>query len=272
MSAFVYSHPGENLLAALTPTVATGTVASSSSLANLQDGSLAKGCVFNETSIELVYDLGSAVLAPVLFLGNWNLSGATVTFRANDSSDFSSPAVSDAIAIPALDGDGRRQQAWLDRRARAAYRYVSLKIEGNATSVFGGEIWLASTYRAIEVYGGLQSGAQLSQGGDTVVNTTGGGVDLTYARGVRTDGFSGTVRTDYATGVPALQAWGQAARWRARPFPIVWDSDLNACEWARWAQDSIAPRFQTQVVVDGAVTLLADVPVAFSFLSRGIQA
>lgn len=262
--ALIYNQPGDNLIAAITPTVVDGTVASESSVDNLVDGSPAKALIFTTTHCRLVWDLASAIAAPAFWLHHTNLTG-TVKFEAHTANSWGAPDISTTMPVSTVDGDGFWPDLFLDRSALAAKRYVSLVVTGNVAPIVIGETWLGAIQRTMPAVGGIRPDVTIPQGGQTVIHETNYGVELAYRRGNRTGGVTGQIKTDGLTGLPAVQAWAQAAAWRAKPWPVVVNAPVPIVAFMKWAQDSLEPQYEATKDGHQVVTI----PFAWTLVSRG---
>lgn len=266
-----YCRANENRVAALTPTLEAGTLAASSSLAYAADGNPARLVVIATTAggARLTYDLGSALAVPVVTIHNpIGLYGATVTLQAHTSTAWGDPGVlSTVVTMLDADADGLYPDIVIDRAGLADRRFVSLLVAGAGATIAFGQFWAWAARREFLSSGGLEGvGQEQPEGAPTIVHPTGLDVELAYQRSTRRTGVSTQVMTDF-TGWPELQAHGQVAGWRARPWPIipplVPGATVARAELVRLQQDAFVPRYRGGLIV---------VPFSIRSLARGLAA
>lgn len=264
-----YTHPADDLAAAFTPTLASGSMATGYSLECFGNTDPSLPGKLNETTFRLVWDLGSAtpVTAVILVHANLDAGLSGVLFDMNATSSWSSSSFSHAITIPPYHEDLFPQNAALDLRALGSpvpsYRYASLAVTtANSVPCAIGEIILATELRSI--YGTFQVDADEDEEHPLQENKTDVGVSSIYIHGVRWRWVRGQVVQEADTAVQ-IRAWNRACFGRGYPC-VVWPhlDDNDEPLYVRW-QDNKLPR--TRIGPDG----ISRFQLGFEELSRGLK-
>lgn len=231
----IYQHPGDDLAKLYTPVLETGTLATGYSLDWLSNDNPAMCVRFVESTIRLVWDLGSAQLValPILLHGNQR-STDTVTFETNTSNSWPGAVVT-AWPMTDADGAGYRPFPFLDRTGGTAHRWVSVQIVSAVPVVLGG-VWLGAVVRSL--VHNVQWGVRMPRGIVSVVHRTNANVRHGFARD-RTIGMENGIIETTNAGAAAIQTWGDAASWRLRPVPFIPDPAVNDAWLVNFAQDRL---------------------------------
>lgn len=263
-----YNHPSDDLAAAFTPTLASGSMATGYELAYFGNTDPSLPGKVNETTFRLVWDFGSAqpIEAVVLIHHNLVAALAGVYFQMHGSNSWGSPSVSHAITIPPYHEDRFPQNAALDLRdfgSVPSYRYASLAVTGaNSVACAIGEIVLATQLRSIS--GTFQVDAEEDESHPLQENRTDVGVSSIYVHGTRWRYVRGQVVQEEGTAVQ-IRAWNRACFGRGYPC-LVWPhlEDSDEPLYARFEKDGL-PR--VRIGPDG----VSRYQLAFEELSRGLK-
>jgi hypothetical protein len=261
-----YTHPDDDLAAAVTPTLATGTAATGYPPAHVGNQDPAYPFKTDTDTFRLVWDFGSpaTIEAVVLIHQNFDDGLADVKFQMHASSSWTSPSFSRTLTIPAYHEDRFPVNVWTDLRdALPSYRYASLAVlTANSVPCAIGEIILAQTIRALD--GTFQLDAEEDESHPLIENRTDVGVSTIYAHGTRWRWIRGDVTHEGAV-AEQLRAWNRATLGRGLPC-VIWPH-LDAADeplFVRFEQDKL-PR--THLAPDG----ISKYRIGFEEVSRGLR-
>lgn len=264
MAKVQYLRPGDNVAAAATITVETGTADDGYPADNLVDLNPGKPARLVETSGAWLFDFGAAQSLDLVALIHHNLdAGLDVRIQGNDTDDWTTPALDEAITIPAAAADGYPVCPFLDLTAITprSYQFWRLVVvDANAAPVAIGEVILGETIRELTV--NVNWGARESEDRLIIEHTTDMGVSTIYDLGVRQRVFEGDVDTTDA-GAAELRDLVRAARARVDPWLFIPDPDVNDAWFVRFA-DAKALR-RTMVFIDSN-----QLPFVVEEVSRGL--
>jgi hypothetical protein len=266
-TALEYTHPADDLAAAVTPTLASGTAATGYDVERAGNGDPAYPFKTNETTFRLVWDFTAAVTLEFVLLVHHNFAAALagVVFQMNGSNVWTAPAFSRAFTIAPYHEDAFPVNAWLDLRdAAPSYRYASLAVTtANVVPCAIGEVVLARQLRAI--YGTFAVDVEEAESHPLVENKTDVGVSTIYAHGTRWRWLRGQVAPQEADIAVNIRAWNRATLGRGKPF-VVWPhlEDDDEPLYVRWEKEEL-PR--ARIAPDG----ISRYQLAFEEVSRGLR-
>jgi hypothetical protein len=241
MALMLLSHPNDNVIAtASVVSVDAGSVDPIYPIDNLYNGNPALPCKFTTRQGRIVFDFGSPVSVPFPVIIHHNLTVAA-RWEANATSVWTSPSMSQAFEIAALDIDGYRTNLHLDvsdASGYGAYRYWSLVVDvDNAANIVLGELWLGGVIR--RVVGNIVLGSKrVDDAPGRSSFETRGGVEWVHSSvGRRREIANARFITTYA-GLTILRDWNLACGGRDRPTILVPSTPDSDDAWlARWTSD-----------------------------------
>jgi hypothetical protein len=262
-----YSHPADDVAAAVTPTLASGTAATGYGPERTGNTDPSYPFKVDETTFRLVWDFTTPIALQFVLLVHHNFQAALsgVLFEMNDTNVWTSPSFSHAITIPPYHEDRFPENAKLDLRpfGSPSYRYGSLAVtSANVVPCAIGEIVLATQLRAIS--GTFQLDAEEDESHPLQENKTDVGVSSIYVHGTRWRYVRGQVIQTATTAVQ-IRSWNRACFGRGYPC-VVWPhlDDDDEPMYMRFEKDGL-PR--TRIAPDG----ISRYQLGFEELSRGLR-
>lgn len=253
----IFARANDHLLPSATIAVASGTPQAGYPATNLFNRNWASPFWIAETTLDLRFDFGTAVLPQWVVLGNSNLTVAA-KWQGHPTDSWGTPDVDLTFGIPALSGDGLFSSPHLNLSALAAKRWWRLLVTTNASPVMIGELLLAATRKQVGFYD--VDSLTIPSEGQNVVHATMAGVGLAYEQATRQEVTDGRLVLETAE-LAEIEALVQSARFRARPFWMV-PQDTGTDAWL--------VRLQTDQIVRTPVGGGWLVPFPVQQLSRGL--
>jgi len=246
-----YNHPGDNVIADATLTVAAGTIDPLYPLVNLSDCNPALPATFTTAQARIVFDWGTPVTIAFVAVIQHNLTVAA-RWEAHSANTWTAPSLSEAFDVADLQADGYRTNLWQDVRAvtgAGAYRYGSLVVDtDNDAPISLGEIWIGTVVREVPCYLANPGIGRSDEAPGRSSFVTRGGVEWVHASiGRRRTLTAQFVSTDET--LAALRDWNLSCGGRDQPtivVPITPDStDVWLVRWnADWSYQTVLQHYQ----------------------------
>lgn len=235
MANLLFQKPTDNIAAAATLTVNTGTEDAAYPAANLVDLNPAKPAKLTTTTGSWVFDFGTAANVDLVAIIHHNLdAGLNVRIQANATDSWGAPSLNQVITIPAYRSDGFPINPFKDLTGVSprSYRYWRLVVVGvNSAAVQIGEVWLGATLRTLAV--NIRWNYEENDDQPLIEHNTDFRVRTVYSYGVSIRRLVAQLTTTDG-GAAELYDWWRSCRGRAHPMLIALDADINDCMMARF--------------------------------------
>jgi hypothetical protein len=198
--------------------------------AYLADGRLGRPAKLTGTTGSWVFAFNAAQRVDLVALGPHNLTAATL--EGHTANEWTAPAFSAAITIPARTADGHSVHAWRDLTAAAGYssggfQYWRLVVTAEAAAAVG-ELWLGATRRALpRIY---RPGFTRLEQHPRIEHRTEFLLPLIYGLNARTRQLRLAFKVR-ASAAADLRAWYQAARGGVDQALFIPDTAENEAWW-----------------------------------------
>jgi len=233
MSDLVYARRTDNVAAAVTPVVFSGTTMNAlyplTRAIDLDPATAAKSSSTGD--FRIVWDFTAAQRVDAVWIPMWNaLAGVVARFEGHTSNTWGAPTVSRNYTVPAYGGDMPRG-AFFDITAAAGYstsglRYWSLFVPNTAIITAIGEVFISSQKRTVK---NLLVGVSRPRDRRVIRHPRQDGGLFQYDRGSDTFSIEGRVIVngdDYSD----YLALHEDARGSVYPFPVVIEPDATVPE------------------------------------------
>lgn len=226
MSALVYAWDTDNVAAAVTPTVHTGTINANFPLSRLYDRDPATAAKTTSTGdCRILWDYTAAQRVDAIWIPIHNaVAGTVIRFEGHTANLWTTPTVSATYTVPAYGGDLPRG-VYIDVTTAAGYtttgfRYWSLFVPNTGIITALGEIFISSRKRTTV---NVLQGFRKPRGRLVSHHKRSDGGFFQYDRGVNEVSFSGSIRANSTHYADYLAIFEQA-KGSFRAFPIVIDA------------------------------------------------
>lgn len=235
MANLLFQKPTDNIAAAGTVAVTSGTEDTAYPAANLVDLNPAKPAKLTTTTGAWRWDFGSAVNVDFVAIIHHNLdAGLNVRIQGNAADAWGAPTIDQAITIPTYRSDEFPVNPFKDLTGIAprSFRYWRLVIVGvNSAAVQIGEVWISATKRTLAV--NIRWNYEENDDQPLIEHLTDFHVRTVYTYGVSIRRFVAQLTTTNA-GALEIYDWWRSCRGRAHPMLIALDADVNDCMMARF--------------------------------------
>lgn len=247
----IYTHPIDELAGLSTVTVQTGSAPTGYGPELLIDHNPAKVAKISAVTGAWQGQWGANKAPKVCAVIHHDFDeGADVKIQFDSTPNWTTPAFSQSIVIPAWKGTGTRRwptnpwsgdltlnPSW----SGGGWLYWRLVVTGNSQNLQLGQIYLSSTLRRIGTpltkEGGIAFGYAETPKRPVNVNETAYEVQTIYTRGTRILSFSGSLRTIDSV-MPGFKEQWEDAGGMSEPFLFIPDGTVNEAYYVRWTGES----------------------------------
>jgi hypothetical protein len=215
----IYSHPTDNLVDAVVPTVSRAAAALYP-LSNIYDKDPATWYWAGAAGdVRFVWDFGSAVSIQWATLVLPNIPAGTSGVKLEGNSSASWPGAQILpFTIPTFAEDGFPWNPFVINPLAVAYRYWSIYIPAFASPLSIGEIGLFAPFRELPI--NINWDADLEEHHPVIEHRTDAHSQTEYDRGVRWFDLSGEIDANDTTRT-AVRSWIRSASGRAKRFFVI---------------------------------------------------
>lgn len=235
MANLLFQKPTDNIAAAATLSVDTGTEDAAYPATNLVDLNPAKPAKLTTTTGSFVFAFPAPVNVDLVALIHHNLDeGLEVRIQGNAANVWGAPTLDELIVIPPYRSDGFPINPFTDLTGIVGrtFEFWRLEIVGvNSVPVQIGEVWLGATKRQLTV--NIRWNYEENDDQPLIEHVTDFRVKTVYSYGVSIRRLVAQVTTTDG-GAAQLYDWWRACRGRANPMLIAIDADVNDCMMARF--------------------------------------
>ena len=206
-----------------TPSLIVGAADPLYPLINIYNGNSAKPFKCTGTTVQILFNFGSARTVHHFALLHHNLDNALAGVSVKQGTTSSVADATTALTIPSADVDGYTVSPWIRLTSIGSKQYLRLNIDtANSVPIIIGEICIQLDDRQLPI--NYNFGAQLIEIHHFIRHQTNMGVSLTYDLGTRRKVLKGEITAD-TTNIETYLSWKRAVR--GQPHLVIPNGLVN---------------------------------------------